>query len=219
MGNSPGSDPASVSMTTLRGPLSESSWGFLSRVMSSLCFHKAFLVSAKKSNKGSVNKKQQAFHRDCFSIMRQSSSAALSRKAWLRSTERSTVEKKTEMTNYKLILGIFVRLTEVVEPVGVGSIFIIFLHKLEVMGSLVGNHAWVLPATVDNISQALPRVFLHKELRWHILHFHHLCIIRKAVHSRHAHSHTAARWHYKELISGAETKAHLHKAIHLLELV
>lgn len=45
------------------------------------------------------------------------------------------------MTNYKLILGIFVRLTEVVETVGVGSIFIIFLHKLEVMGSLVGNHA------------------------------------------------------------------------------
>lgn len=53
-GNSPGSDPASVSMTTLRGPLSGSSWGFLSRVTSSLCFHKAYLVSTEYRNKVNV---------------------------------------------------------------------------------------------------------------------------------------------------------------------
>lgn len=58
-GNSPGSDPASVSMTTLKGPLSGSSWGFLSRVMSSLCFHKAFLESTQKINKGNVNDNKQ----------------------------------------------------------------------------------------------------------------------------------------------------------------
>lgn len=42
-GNAPENDPASVSMTTLGGPLSGFSWGFLSRAMSSLCFHTAFL--------------------------------------------------------------------------------------------------------------------------------------------------------------------------------
>lgn len=86
-------------------------------------------------------------------------------------------------------------LTEVVQPVGVGSILILLLHKLEVMGCLVGNHAWVLPTTVDNVTEALPRVFLHKELRWDILHFHHLCVVRKTIHSRHAHCHTAGCWH------------------------
>lgn len=82
-------------------------------------------------------------------------------------------------------------LTKVVQPVGVGSILVLLLHKLEVMGSLVGDHARVLPATVDNVTQAIPRVFLHEELRWDILHFHHLGAVRKAVHSRHAHCHTA----------------------------
>lgn len=43
-GNSPGSDPASVSMTALSEPLFGFSWGFLSTVRSSPCFHKAFLV-------------------------------------------------------------------------------------------------------------------------------------------------------------------------------
>lgn len=54
-GDSPGSDPAFVSMTTLRGLLSGSSLGFLSRVMSSLYFHKAFLVRTQKSNKANTN--------------------------------------------------------------------------------------------------------------------------------------------------------------------
>ncbi len=79
------------------------------------------------------------------------------------------------------------QLTEVVQPVGVGSILILLLHKLEVVGSLVGDHARVLPATVDNVTEALPRVFLHKELRRDVLHLHHLRAVRKAVHSRHAH--------------------------------
>lgn len=41
--NSPGSDLTFVSMTTLGGPLCGLSWGFPSRVMSFLCYHKAFL--------------------------------------------------------------------------------------------------------------------------------------------------------------------------------
>lgn len=82
-------------------------------------------------------------------------------------------------------------LTEVVQPVGVGSILILLLHELEVMGSLVGDHSRVLPATVNDVTKALPCVFLHKELRRDILHLHHLRAVRKAVHSRHAHCHTA----------------------------
>lgn len=60
---------------------------------------------------------------------------------------------------------------------GVGTILILLLHKLEVMGSLVGDYARVLPATMDDITEALPRVFLHKELRWDVLHLHHLCAV------------------------------------------
>lgn len=41
--HSPGSGPASVSRIKLKGPLCGLSWGFLSRVTSSLYFHKAFL--------------------------------------------------------------------------------------------------------------------------------------------------------------------------------
>lgn len=56
--NSPGSDPASVSMTTLKGPLCVSSWESLSRVTSSLCFRKAFL-ERKATDAASEKKKQQ----------------------------------------------------------------------------------------------------------------------------------------------------------------
>lgn len=61
---------------------------------------------------------------------------------------------------------------------GVGSILIPLLHKLKVMRSLVGNHARVLSATVDNVPEAFPRVFLHKELRRDVLHLHHLSAVR-----------------------------------------
>lgn len=87
------------------------------------------------------------------------------------------------------------QLTKIVQPVGVGSILVPLLHKLEVMRSLVGNHARVLPATMDNVPETLPRVFLHKELRRDVLHLHHLRAVRKAVHSRHANPHTAGCQH------------------------
>lgn len=77
-------------------------------------------------------------------------------------------------------------LTKVVQPMGVGSILILLLHKLEVMRSLVSDHARILPATMDNVTEALPRVLLHKELRWDILHLYHLRAVRKAIHSHHA---------------------------------
>lgn len=73
----------------------------------------------------------------------------------------------------------------------VGTILILLLHKLEVMGSLVGDHARVLPATMDDVTETLPRVLLHKELRRDILHIHYLRAVRKAIHSHHAHCHTA----------------------------
>lgn len=84
------------------------------------------------------------------------------------------------------------RLTEVVESVGVGPILISLLHKLEVMRGLVDDHTRVFPATVDDVPKAFPRVFLHKELRWHIVHVQHLGAVPQAVHSHHAHSPTAA---------------------------
>lgn len=93
------------------------------------------------------------------------------------------------------------QLTEIVQAVGVGSILIPLLDKLEVMRSLVGDHARVLPATVDNVPQAFPRVFLNKELRRHVLHLHHLSAVRKAVHSRHANSHAAGCEHVKNIRS------------------
>lgn len=110
------------------------------------------------------------------------------------------MEQFTEKKKHKLMQGNFTnhchtQLTKIVQPVGVGSILVPLLHKLEVMRSLVGNHARVLPATMDNVPEALPRVFLHKELRRDVLHLHHLRAVRKAVHSRHANSHTAGCQH------------------------
>lgn len=72
-----------------------------------------------------------------------------------------------------------------------GSVLILLLYKLEVMWSLVSDHARIFPATVDNVAEALPGVLLHKELRRDILHFHHFCAVREAVHSRHANCHAA----------------------------
>lgn len=72
-----------------------------------------------------------------------------------------------------------------------GSIFILLLHKLEVVGRLVGDHARILPATMDDVAEAFPRVLLHKELRRHVLHLHHLRAVREAVHSRHPHCNAA----------------------------
>lgn len=87
----------------------------------------------------------------------------------------------------------FRQLTKVIQAVGVGAILILLLHKLEVMRSLVSDHARIFPATVDNVTEALPRVLLHKELRRDVLHFHYFCAVCKAVHSRHANCHTAER--------------------------
>lgn len=74
---------------------------------------------------------------------------------------------------------------------GVGAVLVLLLDKLEVMRSLVRDHARVFPATVDNVAEALPRVLFHKELRRDVLHLHHFRAVRKAVHSRHANCHTA----------------------------
>lgn len=85
--------------------------------------------------------------------------------------------------------------TEVVQPMRVGSIFPRLLHKLEVMGGLVGDQTRVLPATVDYIPEPLPRVSLHKELRWDVIHLHHLRAVCKAIHRRHARCHAPGCWH------------------------
>lgn len=88
----------------------------------------------------------------------------------------------------------FRQLTKVIQAVRVGAILILLLYKLEVMRSLVSDHARIFPATVDNVTEALPRVLLHKELRRDVLHFHHFCAVRKAVHSSHANCHTTEHW-------------------------
>lgn len=95
--------------------------------------------------------------------------------------------------NANLILQIFKfkQLTKVIQPVRMGPVLILLLYKLEVMRSLVSDHARIFPTTVDDVAEALPGVLLHKELRGDILHFHHFCAVRKAVHSRHANCHTA----------------------------
>lgn len=156
-------------MTTLGGPLCGLSWGFLSRVMSFLCYHKAFL------HKDRWNSAHGLFDWPfCCSEQGNRTCGAI---------QRNTI----------CILHIFKfrQLTKVIQAVRVGSVLILLLYKLEVMRSLISDHARIFPATVNNVTEALPRVLLHKELRWDILHFHHFRAVRKAVHSRHANCHTA----------------------------
>lgn len=80
------------------------------------------------------------------------------------------------------------RSTKVVEPVRVRAGLIMLLNELEVMGCLVYDHSRILPAAVNDVTQAIPWVLLHKKLGGDVFHFHNLCAVRDVIYCGHSDS-------------------------------
>lgn len=78
--------------------------------------------------------------------------------------------------------------TKVVEPVRVRAGLIMLLNELEVMGCLVYDHSRILPAAVNDVTQAIPWVLLHKKLGGDVFHFHNLCAVRDVIYCGHSDS-------------------------------
>lgn len=76
--------------------------------------------------------------------------------------------------------------TEIVEAMRVRARVVVFLDELEVVRGFIYDHSRVLPAAVNDVTQAVPRVLLHEKLRGNVLHFHHLCTVCDVIDRSHS---------------------------------